>query len=112
LLILALAGYLIQQGVFGNGPLMPVETRVQLDHVGRAGERYVVPIEVHNRGDRTMRDAKVEVTHRTDPKAEPQSQDFTIDYLGEGSKQTIYLYVDSDPATLDVRVNVLHYRLE
>ena len=112
LLILALAGYLIRQGVYGNGPIMPVETIVQLDRVGRTGERYVVPIEVHTRGDRTMRDAKVEVTHRKDPNVEPQAQDFMIDYLGEGSKQTIYLYFDSDPATLDVRVNVLHYWLE
>ena len=111
-IIVTLAGYLLYEAVTGGGPIVPAEARVRLDQVSRAGERYVVPVEVSNRGERTMRDAKVEVTHKPSPDMPPQTQDFTIDYLAERSSQTIYIYFDRDPAQLDVRATVLHYRLE
>ena len=111
-IIVILAGYLLFEAVTGSGPIVPAEARVRLDQISHAGERYVVPVEVSNRGERTMRDAKVEVTHRTAQQMPSETQDFTIDYLAERSSQTVYLYFDRDPAQLDVRATVLHYRLE
>lgn len=112
LLLLSLAGYLVQQGMNENVVAVPVETRVRIDQVQQVGARFIVPVEIHNRGRRTMSDAKIQVTHTPSGGGERQVQDATIDYLGEGSVEQIYVYFDSDPNGQDVRATVLHYRLE
>lgn len=85
LLILGLTGYLINEALQSNDNLVLVTVRVLTAQSGRAGEQYVLPVEVTNRGSHTLRDLQVEVTaHAKDSSAseEPQKREITIDYLG------------------------------
>ena len=110
LLILGLAGYLVFQGFQPAPPYIPAEVRALMQQVRQDGERYILPVEVANRGNRTLRDLKVEVTY-LGPEGK-ETQDFLIDYLGERSQQNLFFYFDRHPAELQVETQPVSYRLD
>ena len=111
LLILGLAGYLVFQGLQLQPPYVPVEARPLLDQARPEGERFILPIEVVNRGDRTLRDLTLEI-RSLDRDGKEQSRELQIDYLGERSSQKAFVYLERDPATAQVEVAPQLYLLE
>ena len=109
-LIAGIAGMLLFEALRANSPFIPAEAVLQLDQVRQQNGRYILPIEVKNEGHHTLRDVRIEIAY--DVAGEQLRQDFTIDYLGEQSQQTIYVYLDHDPSGLRVEAKPVQYRLE
>ena len=106
LLILCLAGYLLFEAFQSNGPFVPVEIQTR-----EVQGQFVLPVRITNRGGRTLRDLKIELS--ADSGAEnPQPTDLVIDYLGEGSEQIGYFYFDRHPRELKVKARAISYRVK
>lgn len=113
LLILSIAAYLLWEGVTAQQTAVPVDVKVRPDRTQQAGERYVLPVEVRNNGQVTLRDLRIVVELAgADAGADAGPREIDIDYLGQRSGQTLYLYFDRDPRSLDVRARPVQYRLE
>ena len=108
LLIISMVGFLIYEGVRGQPPFVPTQVRPLAHEARRLGERYILPIEVRNLGDRTLRELEIEATYRT-PEGKEETQEFTVAYLGEGSSTRLYLYLDRDPSGEKIEARAVHY---
>ncbi len=108
-LILAVAGYMLYQGSRDESPIIVPEIRPLYDQAQRQGAQYVLPVEVRNTGDRTLRDLKVEAAY-TGVEGKEQTREHIIEYLGERARETLYFYFDADPKELDLtfRPHVYH----
>lgn len=78
---------------------------------GSAGSRYILPIEIANRGRRMLRDVQIEVRLRP-PGGPLETREATIDTMGEGSLKRFYLYLTWPPGPGQVTVEPLSYRVE
>lgn len=89
-----------------------VETRVEVGQAAkRMGDAFVLPVEVRNLGNRTLRSLTIEVTlGPAGPKQE--KREIELDYLGEGETEKLFLYLDRDPAGSKVEGRPLHYLLD
>ncbi len=110
-IVAALAAYLVYDGLRANGPIVPIDVTVAIEKAAVAEGRHVVPIIVHNRGLRTAKDVKVEVT-QPGSNGSVESHDFDIDYLPEGASETIFHYLDGDPRVAKIEARAVQYRLE
>lgn len=111
-LIASLAAFLVYETAKGNGEYNVAQTVPQMDAVQQVGAVFILPVEVKNSGERTLRDLDVELTYTPSGEREPQSAVATIDYLGQRARQKIYFYLDHDPRQMQVQVRPLHYRLD
>ena len=109
-LILSVAGYMLYQGMQEESPIIVPEIHPLYDRAERQGDTYVLPVEVRNTGDRTLRDLKVEAAY-TDADGRAQAREHVIDYLGERARETLYFYFDDDPRNLDLTFRPLVYHL-
>ena len=112
LLIVALAGFLVYEMVRGNDPYNLARTAAQADAARQVEAVFILPVDVENTGRRTLRDLEVELAYTPPGKQQPERATKKIDYLGEGSTQTLYFYLDHDPRQMSVHVRPLHYRLD
>lgn len=112
LLIVGLAGFLVYEIVKGNDPYNLAKTSARTDEARQVEAVFILPVEVENTGRRTLRDLDVELTYAPPGKQQPEQATKTIDYLGEGSTQTLYFYLDHDPRQMAVHVRPLHYRVD
>ncbi len=110
LLIAGIAGYLLYEGLRGDSAFIFPEVRVLAAQSQRHGEAWVVAVEVRNTGRRTLRDLEVRIRYAT-PDGEEEDT-LGVDYLGEGSSQTLYFQVRAEPERSGLRAQALHYRLE
>jgi len=83
-----------------------------MDAVHQVGAVFILPVEVENSGERTLRDLTVELTYTPSGEQEPRKAEATIDYLGQRARQKIYFYLNHDPRQMQVKVRPLHYRLD
>lgn len=109
-IILGVSAFLAYEALQAEPKAIAPDVRPLFEQVARENGRYILPIEVHNPGQRTLRDLKVEVSW-TPREGEKETVDFTVDYLGEQSRQTLYFYFDEAPQSLGVEVKPTHYRL-
>ena len=113
LLILSVTVYLTYLGLRADDPAVPVEVRLLTDQVQQTGGQFVVPVEVRNRGQRTLRSVKVLVAHRPlNDGGGGDVTDFEIDYLGPSSTQKVYLHLDRHPHSLKLDLRPVHYALD
>ena len=112
LLIVGLAGFLVYEMARGNDPYNLARTAVRANAARQVEAVFILPVDVENTGRRTLRDLEVELTYTPPGKQQPERATKTIDYLGEGSTQTLYFYLDHDPRQMPVHVRPLHYRLD
>jgi uncharacterized protein (TIGR02588 family) len=110
LLILVLAGFLLWSALQPHPPFVPATARPLWELVEQKDKKYFLPIQIQNRGRQTLRELNIEVSFQQDGKAE--SRDVLVDYLGEGSRQTIFVVFDADPKTLNVKAAPTFYRLD
>ena len=110
-LVLGTVGYLVYLGLRGDPPLVPVQITVLADQSREKAGRYVVPVEVRNQGQRTLKNLKVRLSQRTAGGRE-EAGDLTIDYLGERATATVYVYLNKDPREQPLEVEPSNYQLE
>jgi uncharacterized protein (TIGR02588 family) len=110
-IILGVAGYLLYQALQNEPPFIAPEIRPVLERVERRNGQYILPVEVRNPGRRTLRDLKIEISWQS-AEGSKEHIDFTIDYLGESSTQTVFFYLNEDPKSLQPEVRPTHYRLD
>ena len=111
LLVLAVAGFLAYQALREDGPYIVAELRPLPERVEHRDGQFILPVEVRNGGDRTLRDFRGEVVLRA-PDGSADRHEFRIDYLGERATATVYVYSREDPAPLHIDARPLDYRLE
>jgi len=109
-LVFGLAGFLLIQALQPHSKFVMMRATPRFENTEKQGRQYFLPIEVENRGRRTVREVNIEVKWKEQGK--PQSRDVPIDYLGERSRQTIILIFDSDPKLLRVEAVPTYYRLD
>jgi uncharacterized protein (TIGR02588 family) len=110
-LILGLAGSLLYEALQPHPPYVPAEVKPLIAEIREESDRYILPIQVANHGERTLRDLTVEVEYLS-PDGKTETRDITIDYLGERSEQKVYTYFDRHPRDLHVRARPISYRLD
>jgi len=110
-LILATATYLVVLGIRGHSDFVPLEVRVEATQIRTHNNRFIVPIQVRNAGQQTLRSLTCEVS-AGQRGGEVESHEFTIDYLGIAARQTVYVYFDTDPRQLEITATPLTYQLE
>ena len=110
-LVLGTAGYLVYLGLRADPPLVPVEVNVMIDRAENKDGRYVVPIEVRNRGRRTVKNLEVRLTQLS-ADGRQVSSEITIDYLGEGATAKAYVYLNRDPRVARPEAEPFSYQLE
>jgi uncharacterized protein (TIGR02588 family) len=111
LLLLGLAGYLLFQASQPRAPYITVEARPMLSDVRQEAGRYILPVAITNQGRRTLRELQVEVSYQS-AGGRRETREVQIDYLGQQSRQEVYLYFDRDPRELQVQCAPLYYRLD
>ncbi|MGV3532650.1 MAG: hypothetical protein ACO1QR_09805 [Chthoniobacteraceae bacterium] len=111
LLILGVAAVLIHSALQPNEPVVEVTATAEMAKVQAKGERFVLPVRLENKGDRTVHDLTVEVSFQPND-AEPQTAEMTIDYLGEHSENVVYFYFEEDPKGLQIKTRPASYRLD
>ena len=109
LLIASTVTYLIVQGLRGQSEFVPLAIDIVDDGISQVADQYIVPIEVHNRGQQTIRSFTGEIRLGG---AEGESHEFTIDYLGVRATEKVYVYLHRDPRSEDVRVTALTYQVD
>jgi uncharacterized protein (TIGR02588 family) len=110
-IVLGVAGFLVFEMVRADGPFVAADVRPLVDQARHAHGRYILPVEVRNRGGRTLQDFRGEVTYRV-PDGTAERREFRIDFLGEHATQTVYVYSAHDPRGLRVDAQPLDYRVE
>jgi uncharacterized protein (TIGR02588 family) len=111
LVVAGVAGVLGYQATREKHAFVPAEMTPLLEEVREVNGQYILPLEVKNRGRRTLHGFKARVTSHP-AQGPPEEREFEIDYLGEGATQKTYLYFDRHPRDLRVRAQPLGYRLE
>ncbi len=110
-LILATASYLVVQGLRGQSAFVPVTVTVLKNEVSTRESQFILPIEVSNQGEQTIRAFTGEVSIPL-TENETESHEFTIDYLGVRAREKVYVYFDQDPRGRDVKAKPLTYQVE
>jgi uncharacterized protein (TIGR02588 family) len=110
-LVLGVAGFLVYEGMNGDGVFVEADVKVLVEQAVERGGKYVVPIRVENRARRTLKDFQVRVTYRS-AGGEKESEDVVIDYVGEREGATVYVYIDRHPRGAGVEARATGYRLE
>ncbi|MDQ3623420.1 MAG: hypothetical protein M3463_13170 [Verrucomicrobiota bacterium] len=110
-IVLSLAGYLVYEAAQPNDPRVPIEVHPLLEEAREESGRHILPVRISNRGQRTVRDLKIELVTRQGEE-EPLTLDITIDYLGERSEHTVYFYLDAAPRSLELETRPASYALE
>jgi uncharacterized protein (TIGR02588 family) len=73
--------------------------------------RFALPIEIENPSRRAMRDVLIRV-RRPGPDNTRELVDVLVDYLGQRSSQTIYVYSSADPRSGAVDAEAISYRVD
>jgi uncharacterized protein (TIGR02588 family) len=110
-LVAGVAGFLLYGALQEQPPFVPVDVRVLTELAREDGGRYIVPVELRNRGRRTVKDLQVRVRYESAGGGK-ESGDFTVDYLGDRATQKVYLYFDRHPRDLRVDATPFAYQLE
>jgi uncharacterized protein (TIGR02588 family) len=110
-LLLVLGGHLtwrmrepVDDVAFAQVVLRPAAVR---EHDGR----FALPIDIENPSRRAMRDVLIRV-RRPGPDNTRESVDVLVDYLGQRSSQTIYVYSRVDPRAGGIDAEALSYRVD
>lgn len=110
-LVVGVAGFLLYGALQEQSPFVPVEVRLLTELAREENGRYIVPVELRNRGRRTVKDLTVRVRYESSGGVE-EAGDFTVDYLGDRATQKVYLYFDRHPRALRVEAAPFAYQLE
>lgn len=111
LLVLATAGYLAWRATREQVEAVPVRLVAHVQESRAVEGGYVLPVEVENRGDRTIHQFRGEVSWK-DEAGNDQQRDIEVDYIGEHASQRVYLIVQHDPHALKLTLTPHSYLLD
>jgi uncharacterized protein (TIGR02588 family) len=112
LIVTSLAVFLVIRATTPRSSILVIEARPMTAAVERAGDAWVLPVEVHNRGSRTATRLSVEVRWKGDA-AEDASRTLELDYLAEGSRRTVYIALERDPRQVEeLSVRLTSYEVD
>ena len=107
--ILGLTTYLVLDLTETDTPYIELVATPLHAQARRVGERFVVPIEIENRGNRTVTYASFSVAVAG---SEARAETVEVEYLARESTQRVYKFVERDPASAKVTVTPVYYRLD
>lgn len=94
LVLLGFVGTLVY--LTSTGGDRPADLVVELGEPQRVSAGFAVPVRVHNRGDRTAEEVRVEVTLEENGEA-PQKRELTFPFLPRRSEREGLVVFDRDP---------------
>lgn len=92
----------------GDGDDAIIEVTPLTGEVLRAGDRFVLPVEIVNTGERTASTVSVTVALMVDGE-EAESADFSIDFLAGGASERGVAIFTTDPATAEITVGAVSF---
>lgn len=98
-------------GVFylsGDGEKSLIEVTPLTEDVRRERDRFLLPVEIANIGERTASTVNVTVALMVDGE-EVESADFSIDFLAGGASERGFAIFTTDPASADVTVGAVSF---
>jgi len=110
-LVLVLGGYLTWRMREPIDDVAFVEVVLRRAEVRQHGGSFALPIELRNPSRRAMRDVLIRV-RRPGPADTRESVDVLVDYLGQRSSQTIYVYSSADPRGGAIDAEAISYRVD
>jgi uncharacterized protein (TIGR02588 family) len=118
-IILGIAGALVYRAFHSHDPYLVIEAHALAGEARRAGDRWVVPVEVRNAGDRTATRVTIAVTVEGESAAASsgtadatESYDAHVEYLGGRSRRRVYVYLDRAPGRAPIEARVVHYSVD
>jgi uncharacterized protein (TIGR02588 family) len=112
LLVGSVAAFLLVQALRPRSPYLEVEARLLVEQTEPRGEGFVAPLQVTNRGERTL--TRILVSLRGEDEGDAgAAREIELHYLGGGTTRTTYVVFDRDPRGRGAFVaRALHYDLE
>ena len=107
--ILGLMTYLVLDLTEPDSPYVELVATPMHAEAQRVSERFVLPIDIANRGSRTVSHASFSVAVAG---SERGNETVEVEYLARESTQRVYKFVDRDPASAKVMVTPVYYRLD
>ena len=108
--IIGLIVYLLFEFAAPDSPYVELVATPSVDEARKVGESFVLPIDIENRGGRTVALATFRITSAGANGEEHEHVE--LQYLARTSKQRIYMYLARDPKIANVRITPGYYRLE
>jgi uncharacterized protein (TIGR02588 family) len=108
--IVALIAYLLFEFAAPASPYVELVATPLFGNAQKVGESFVLPIDIENRGSRTVALATFRITI-AGPSGE-EHEHIELQYLARTSKQRIYKYLAREPKSANVRIVPGYYRLE
>ncbi len=105
-ILAVIIGLVVREIPDSKRPPLPVAVVVES---APRGDRFVVAIEVENRGERAAQEVQVSATLTID--GEEQTADQVVDFLSGGERVDLELLFDDDPSDGELEVDVTGYRL-
>lgn len=110
-LVLLLAGHLVWRASEPADDVAFAQVVVHRAEVREHAGRFALPIEIENPSRRAMRDVLIRV-RRPGPENTRESVDVLVDYLGQRSSQTVYIYSSADPRVEPIDAEAVSYRVD
>jgi uncharacterized protein (TIGR02588 family) len=104
LVVAVVVGLIVREIPGSKRPPAPVAVAGRVEE---RGDRFVVPVEVENRGQRTAENVQVQATVTID--GEDVTADQTVDFLAGGETESMEFVFTDDPADGDLTVEVTGY---
>lgn len=108
--ILALIVYLIFDLTTPASPYIELVARPLPAEAKQVGDRYVLPVEIENRGQKTIGYASFRIVitapHGT------QTDSIELQYLAKNSRTRIYKYLERDPKHSRIDISPIYYKFE
>lgn len=92
----------------GDGEDSIIEVTPLTGEVRRAGDRFMLPVEIANTGERTASTVAVTIALMVDGE-EAESADFSIDFLAGGASERGVAIFTTDPATAEITVGAVSF---
>lgn len=111
LLVLGVAGYLVAEALREQAAFIPVQVNAHVEEAQRVDRGYVLPLEIVNRGHRTIHRFRGGVAWRP-ADGDVQYREIEVDYIGERASQRAYVVMQQDPRSVEVQTEVHSYLLD
>lgn len=109
--VLGVAGLLVREALGSDSPYVEIAMEPRLEEVEPRAGRWLLPVDVENRGQRTLQDFKSEIVFDGENGAH-EVREIEIDFLGESSTHRHYVFLDADPRSLRIVAHPLGYRVD
>lgn len=109
ILIAAVVVFLIREMLQKPDQFNEVRVMPLIEKTVKRGSLFVLPVEIENLGQMTLSNVAI----RAEAQAPGETpHDFSLDYLGAKAKETVFVFLESDPRGAVIKIKPLHYQSE